>query len=256
MSNLEVQPGAGSAQAGAALTQWQRVGNVFISPSKTFEDIKRGNTSWWLPYLISVVLLYVLFAAITTKIGWQQVAANSIASNAKQAERFQSLTPAQRAQGYKVAGLITEVIFTATPVTVLIIAGLVSLILWGTMNFGFGGRATFPQVFAMNMYAALPRSILPVLATAAILAGLAPDSFNINNMAATNVAYFLSMQDTGHALYALLSQLDVAGIWTAILLSLGLARVAGKKNSAGFITVFGWWGLWVVIMVAIAFATS
>lgn len=256
MSNLDVQPGAGPVQAGATLTQWQRVGNIFASPSKTFEDIRRGHTSWWLPYLISVLLLYVLFAAITMKVGWQQVATNNIAMSPKQAERFQNLTPEQRAQGYKVAGMITEIIFAATPVTVLILAGLVSFILWATMNFGFGGRATFQQVFAMNMYAALPRSILPILATAAVFAGLAPEAFNINNMAATNVAYFLSMQDTNHALYALLSQVDVVAIWTAILLSIGLARVAGKKNSAGFTAVFGWWALWILAIVAIAVVTG
>lgn len=256
MSNLDVQPGAGPAQTGATLTQWQRVGNIFASPSKTFEDIRRGNTSWWLPYLISVLLLYVLFAAITMKVGWQQVATNNIAANPKQAERFQNLTPEQRAQGYKFAGVLTEIIFAATPLTVLIFAGLVSLLLWATINFGFGGRATFQQVFAMNMYGSLPRSILPILATAAIFAGLAPDSFNINNMAATNVAYFLSMQDTNRALYALLTQLDVVAIWTATLLSLGLAKVAGKKNSAGFTSVFAWWALWVLALVAIAYVTS
>jgi hypothetical protein len=256
MSNLDVQPGAGPTQTGAGLTQWQRVGNIFASPSKTFEDIQRGNTSWWLPYLISVLLMYVLFAGITMKIGWQQVATNNMAMNPKQAERLQSLTPEQRAQGLKIAGTITEIIFAASPVTILIFTAVIALILWGTINFGFGGRATFQQVFAMNMYAVLPRSILPLLATAAIFAGMAPDSFNVNNMAATNVAYFLSLQDTNRALYTVLSQLDVIGIWVAILLSIGLARVAGKKSSEGFIAVFGWWALWVVVLVAIAFATS
>jgi Yip1 domain len=256
MSNLDVQPGAGPAQTGASLTQWQRVGNIFVAPSKTFDDIKRGNLSWWLPYVISVLLLYVLFAAITAKVGWQQVATNNIAMNAKQAQRFQDLTPEQRAQGYKVAGKITEIIFAATPVTVLIFAGLLSLILWATINFGFGGKATFQQVFTINMYAALPRSILPILATAAIFAGLAPDSFNINNMAATNVAYFLSFQDTNRALYAFLAQMDIVAIWVAILLSMGIAKVAGKKISAGYITVFGWWAIWVFIMTIVAYVTA
>lgn len=256
MSNLDVQPNAGPVQTGAALTQWQRVGNIFASPSKTFEDIRRGNASWWLPYLISVLLMYVLFGALTARIGWQQVATNNIAMNPKQAERFQGLTAEQRARGIKVAATITEVIFAASPVTILVLAALVSLILWATINFGFGGRASYQQVFAVNMYAVLPRAILPILATAAIYAGLAPESFNINNMAATNVAYFLSFQDTNRALYVLLSQVDVIGIWVAILLSFGIAKVAGKKSSAGFITVFGWWGLWILVAVAIAYATA
>jgi Yip1 domain len=257
MSNLDVQPGAGPAQTGASLTQWQRVGNIFAAPSKTFDDIKRGNLSWWLPYLLAIVFMYVLFAGIAMKIGWQQVATNNMAMNPKQAERFQNLTPEQRAQGLKVAGIITEIILAASPVTILIVAALISLILWGTINFGFGAKATFQQIWVVNMYAMLPRAlILPILATAAIFAGLAPDSFNINNMAATNVAYFLSFQDTNRALYAVLSQIDIVAIWVAILLSMGIAKVAGKKISAGFITVFGWWALWVFILTIIAYVTA
>ncbi len=256
MSNLDVQAGAGPVQTGASLTQWQRVGNVFIAPSKTFEDIKRGNLSWWLPFLISIFFSYLLFAGITMKVGWQQVATNNMAMNQKQAQRLEQLSPEQRAQSLKVVGVVTEIILAATPVMILIFAALISLILWATINFGFGGKATFQQIFVVNMYATLPRAILPLLATVAIFAGLAPESFNINNMAATNVAYFLSIQDTNHALYALLSQVDVVAIWTAILLSIGIARVAGKKSSAGYITVFGWWALWVFISVLIAFATS
>lgn len=256
MSNLDVQSGAGPAATQAGLTQWQRVGNVFSSPAKTFEDIKRGRTSWWLPFLISVVFSYVIFAGITMKIGWTQVAANNVAMNPKQAEKLEPLNAEQHARALKVAGVITEVITAASPVLILIIASLVSLLLWGTINFGFGGRATFGQIFAVNMYAVLPRIAVPILATTAIFAGLAPESFNLNNMAATNVAYFLPVQDTNKVVYALLSQVDIVGIWVAILLSVGIAKVAGKKSSAGFITVFGWWAVWTLILVGITYATS
>lgn len=256
MSNLDVQMGAGPAQTSAGLTQWQRVGDTFVAPSKTFEDIKRGNRSWWLPFLISVLLTYVLFAAITMKVGWQQVATNNMAMNPKQAQRLENLTPEQRARGMKIAGIVTEVITAASPVAILIIASIVTLLLWGTINFVFGGKATFQQIFAVNMYAMLPKVLVPILASAAIFAGLAPESFNINNMAATNVAYFLSIQDTNRVLYTILSQIDIVAIWAAILLSIGIAKVAGKGRGAGFATVFGWWALWTFVVSLIAFATS
>jgi len=43
MSDLELQS---AAEAAPGLSQWQRVSNTFSAPSKTFEDIKRGNKSW------------------------------------------------------------------------------------------------------------------------------------------------------------------------------------------------------------------
>lgn len=256
MANLDVQSSAGAVQSGAGMTQWQRVGNIFVAPSKTFEDIKRGNRSWWLPFLISVIFTYVLFAGITMKIGWQQVAQNNMAMSPRQAERLEQLSPDQHARSMKLIGVFTEVVTAASPVFILVGACIISLILWGTINFGFGGKSTFPEIFAVNMYAFLPRIVLPMMATAAIFAGLAPESFNMSNMAATNAAYFLSVQDTNKALYALLSQIDIISIWVAVLLSIGIAKVAGKKSSAGFISVFGWWCLWILIRVLIAFVAS
>ncbi len=105
MSNLGIQPDAGSVQT-AGLTQWQRAGNVFITPSKTFDDIERGNCSWWLPFLILLFFSYLLFAGITMKIGWQQVAANNVAVNPRQAQRIDQLNPAQRATAIQIAGTL------------------------------------------------------------------------------------------------------------------------------------------------------
>jgi len=244
-----VQPVAGPAPQSPGLNQWQRVTNTFTAPSKTFEDIKRGNKSWWLPYLITVLFSFVLFVGITMKVGWEQVAENNIRMNPKQAARMDQLTPEQHANAMRFAGAFTEIIVSASPVMVLLGASVVSLLVWSTINFGFGGKATFGEVFAVNFYATLPNIIPPILGTIALFAGLAPESFMINNVAGTNVAYYLSFQDTNKALYAFASQLDFVSIWVAVLLSIGIAKVAGKSRSAGYITVFGWWAVWTLIRV-------
>jgi len=36
-------------------------------------------------------------------------------------------------------------------------------------------------------------------------------------------------------------------IWFMILLSIGVATVAGVKRSSGYIAVFGWWAILVLI---------
>jgi len=96
MSDPAVQPSAAAEHTGSGLSQWQRVGSIFSAPSKTFEDIRLGRLSWWLPFLISVFFSYVLFAAITMKVGWKQVAANSVATNPAQMERINQLPPEGR----------------------------------------------------------------------------------------------------------------------------------------------------------------
>ena len=249
MSDSELQSSSVPEPVVPGLTQWQRVTNTFTAPSKTFGDIKRGNKSWWMPFLITILFSYVLFAAITVKVGWQQVAENNISLSPKQEARMDQLAPAQRANAMRIAGVFTQVIMASSPLVILIVASVVSLILWGTINFVFGGKASFPEIFAVNLYSTLPNIISPILGTIALFAGLAPESFNINNVAGTNVAYYLSIQDTNKALYAFASQFDIISIWVAILLSIGIARVAGKNKSAGYITVFGWWAVWTILRV-------
>jgi hypothetical protein len=251
MSDLEVQPAQGTA---AGLTQWQRVGNAFAAPAKTFEDIQRGNRSWWLPFLIAIVVSYVLFAAITLRIGWPQVAQNAIHFNPKSEARLAQVPDAQREMTMKITQNFMEGIFLASPLLVLIIALITSLVLVGTINFGFGGRAKLGSVFAVWFYATLPGAIKALLGAVAIFSGLAPDSFNLNNFAPTNVGAFLNPLDTGAALYKLASGLDVTTIWSVALLSIGLATVAGVKRSSGYIAVFGWWAL--ILLVSVGWAAA
>lgn len=249
MSDLGVQP---VAETAPGLSQWQRVTNTFTAPSKTFEDIKRGHRSWWMPFLIMVLCGYILFGAITTKIGWNQVAENSIKLNPKAEERLQQAPPEQRETQMKITRYAMQGGWAASPILVLIFCSVFSLGLWGTINFGFGGKATFPSVFAVWMFASLPGIFKTLLGTVVIFAGTAPESFNMNNFAPTNLAAFMNPVETNHALYAFASWLDFTTIWSMVLLGMGIAIVAGVKRTSGYIAVFGWWALFLIISVGFA----
>jgi len=253
MSDPMIQP---AAEATPGLSQMQRVTSVFSAPSKTFDDIKRGNKSWWMPFLIMIVIGYIFFAAITVKVGWNQVAQNAINMNPKSQERMAQATPEQRETSMKFTQYAMEGGFAASPVIVLIVVALGSLVLMGTINFGFGGKARFGEVFAMWMYASLPGIIKTLLGTIVLFAGSAPDSFNLNNFAPTNVGAFLNPAETNAALYKFASALDFTTIWSMVLLGIGLATVARVKRSSGYIAVFAWWAIIVLLGVGIAAVTG
>jgi len=251
MSDQEMQP---VAEAAPGLTQLQRVTDVFTAPSKTFEDIKRGNRSWWMPLLIMAFVGYILFAAVTMKIGMQTVVDNQIRMDPKAEERLANATPEQRAMSTKISLYITQGVFIANPLLVLAGVAVMSLGLWGTINFVFAGKAKYGSVFAVWMYAALPTIIKTLLGAVVIFAGVAPESFNIKNFAPTNLGAFLNPMDTNKALYSIASSIDVITIWTLVLLGMGTAIVAGVKRTSGYIAVFGWWALFVLIGVGWAAA--
>ena len=156
----------------------------------------------------------------------------------------------------KISTYVTEGIFIANPVVLLIGLGLGSLGLWATINFVFGGKATFGDIFSVWMFAGLPGIIKVLLGTIVIFAGVVPESFNIKNYAPTNIGAFLNPVETNKALYALATSLDLITIWTLVLLAIGTATVAGVKRNSGYIAVFSWWAIFVLIGVGIAAATS
>lgn len=249
MNDMGVQSAAVPVPQEPGLSQWQRVADTFVAPQKTFDDIRRGNRSWWLPWIIGALFTYVLFGAIVQEIGIQQVVDNQIRMSAKAQERMAQASPEQRERSNKWAVGLTEGVFLTVPVIGLVYAVVIAAVLLGTINFGFSGRAKFGSVFAVIYYAWLPGIVKVLLGVAVIYAGMAPESFNVKNFAPTNWGAFLDPVDTSKALYALATSLDVVTIWTLVLLSIGVATVAGVKRSSGYIAVFGWWVIIVLFSV-------
>ena len=235
------------AAESAGLTQMQRLTNTFTAPSKTFEDIKRGNRSWWLPLIVMALAGYIFFGVVVQKVGLQQVVENQIRLNPKSQERMDQLTPEQRANGNRVAVAITEGVFAAGPLMGIAGAAVVALGLWGTINFVFGGRAKYGQIFAVSYYAWLPSIVKILLGVVVLYAGMAPESFNIKNFAPTNLGAFMDPSSTSPALYSLATSLDFVAIWMCVLMGMGIATVAGVKRKSGYIAVFGWWALFALI---------
>jgi hypothetical protein len=249
MSELEVQS---TAEAVPGLTQWQRVANTFTAPSKTFDDIRRGNKSWWLPFIITILATYVLFAAITLQVGWGQVTENTNRLNPKAEEKMAQLSPDQRATALKVTQYFIEGCFAASPIFILATVALGSLLMMATINFGFGGKAKFGSIFSIWIYASLPTTIKALLGSLVLYTGAAPESFNLANFAPTNVGAFLNPLETNKALYTLATSLDAISIWSMAILAIGVATVAGVKRSSGYIAVFGWWAIVILVSVGIA----
>ncbi len=245
MSEPQVQPAVA-----AGLSQWQRVADTFVAPQKTFDDIRRGNRSWWLPWLVGAVFAYVLFGAVVQKIGIQQVVDNQIRISGRAQEQLAQVTPEQRERSNNFLVGLVEGTFIGVPAIGLVYAVVISAVLLGTINFVFGGRANFGNVFAVIYYAWLPGIVKVLLGVVVIYAGMAPESFNAKNFAPTNLGAFLDPVDTNKALYALATSLDAVTIWTLILLSIGVATVAGVKRSSGYIAVFGWWAIIVLFSVS------
>jgi len=251
MSDPVIQP---AAEVTPGLSQGQRLTSIFTAPSKTFNDIKLGNKSWWLPFLITVLCGAFLWTAINSQVTWRTVYENQQKLQPEFAKRMMDQMPPEQRAAADARGPKTQAITWAlSPLGLLIYDLLMALVLWPTINFGFGGKATYGSILAVIMYAGLVLwPIRLLLGGIALFAGAAPEGFNVCNPAPTNVAAFLNQADTSKALYTLLSAIDAPTIWCLIITSIGVAIVAGVKRPSGYIAVFGWWFIVTLAFIGLA----
>ena len=240
-------------EAGAPLSQFERVGNIFVEPSKTFLDILR-NQSWWLPFLLIALCGYVFVSALFSHIGVDAVVENSLHASPSAAERMSKQTPAQQAQTRAFSKVITEGSLAATPVWILLASALYAGVLLFGANVLLGGHATYKSLFAVSMYASLPNAVNSLIAAVVAFAG-EPETYNIARGTPASLAFYLP-PDTAGWLRALASSLDLFTLWVVLLLGLGTALVAKVKPSKGILLVVCAWLLYVVIKVGIAAAFS
>jgi hypothetical protein len=238
-------------RTGPGLSQVERVVDTFVAPTKTFTDILR-STSWWLPFLLAVVVSLCVTVVIDKQVGFDRVVENVIHQSPSQEEKLASLTPEQRANQMK--GMATGYRYTsyAFPVLILIFSAIASLMLWGSFNFGLGARTTFGQMFCLWMYCSLPKLLTGILTIVTIYFGGNAEGFDLKNAVGTNVGYYLP--DAPAWLKAVLSSFDVIGIWTLILLVIGTSVVARVSRGKAAAVVIGWWVLILVISAASAAA--
>jgi len=242
MSDLEVQTAAESLPVTPGLSQWQRVANTFAAPSKTFEDIKRGNKSWWLPLIIMLLSYSVVYGVVSTHITWAQVYENQQRNLPEFAKNMMDrMTPEQKAAQAQKGPKSTAIGQIVTPFFTLLLDVIGAGVLLATINFGFGGKATYGSLLAVELYAGLAIWPLRWLLAAVATLFTDPESFNIQNPAPSNVAAFLSFQDTPKTLYYFLMGLDALSIWGMVLTAIGVAVVAKVSRTSGYIAVFGWW---------------
>jgi hypothetical protein len=238
--------------AAPPLSESQRVVDIFTAPSKTFTDILRSS-AFWGP-LVLLILVSVIFSfAGQQKVGWERIYENNLHQSPKNEEKLAQLTPEQAANIKAISAKVTAAVSYGYAVVVLIITAVTSLLVWATVNFGFGGSSKYGQIYAVNMYASVVMNIKYLLAIIALFAGLAPDSFLLQNPVGTNIGYYLS-SDAPKWLTALCTHIDIFEIWSLVLATIGVAIVARvSKGKAGAVVV-GWW--LILVLVGVGFAAA
>jgi Yip1-like protein len=234
------------------LSQIERVVDTFVAPTKTFRDINR-STSWWLPFLVMVIISVAFVAVVDKKIGFEKVNENQIKMNPKQYDRLEQLPPDQRERQMQMGAKITGYISYCFPVIQLLILLIMALVLWGSYSFGAGAQVTFGKSLAVVVYSNMVGMVKPLLAVISILAGASSDTFTFQNPVATNLG-FLVDPIQHKVLYALGTSIDIVNFWILFLVAIGFTCITKVKSGTSYAIVFGWWVVLTLIGVGMAAA--
>lgn len=235
------------------LSEMERVTNIFVAPSKTFEDIKR-SANWLLPFVLMAIMSLIYVEATHRKVGWDQVVENKFNSmSEKQKDRLEQLpadTRARQAQGMKMGFQYGSY---AAPVFFLIIFAVIAAIYMAAFNFGLGAEVSYKHSLAVLMYASLPGIIRTILAVGTVFMISDPSTFNFENPVVTNPGFLFS-ESASPALYGLFSKIDVFALWSLYLTALGFSCVAKIKRGAAMGMIFGLYGAYALVGVLFSLA--
>ncbi len=230
----------------------QRVLLAFTAPSRAFAQLGSGS-SWWLPYLLVVLVSLGFAATVGAKVGWDTVARNNLASSPKQQARFDQAPPAQQTQQIGMIAKFTRVsVYAGFVFGPLLFAAIIAGILLATLNFALGGHARFGPLFAVYFLSALPQLIKLLLAMLMLAFGVGTETFQLNNPVGGNPAFYLQISSVPHWAISLLTWFDVFLIWQIVLLVIGCSIVAKVSRGKAAAVVLGWVVLAMLIGTSVA----
>jgi hypothetical protein len=223
------------------LSQVGRIVDTFVAPSKTFTDLRR-SASWWAPFLLLAVVAVAFAYAVDTKVGFEQAVENQIQKTPRLEQQLDQLAPAERARQVHARGVGSRYVMYGFPLMTLILYAIFAGIYLGSFKFGANADLTYGRSFAVVVYASLPEAFRGLLAIITLFAGVAPDSFNLQNPVATNLGVLFD-QTTSPFLYGVGSALDIFRLWSVALTAIGFAYAGKVKLGTAFAIVIGWFVL-------------
>lgn len=217
-----------------AMSAVQRVACTFYDPGRTMSDISR-NASWWVPWVIISIVSLCFVATVEKRVGWDQAIERQIMKDPSTAERFDRMQPAQREKALEMSAKIGRGFAYSFPVVILLSTAIMSGVLLGVFNFGFGAKFKFMQMMAISFYASLVGIIKSLLAIVTLYI-IEPDGFELANPVASNLGVLVD--STNKFLFRFATCFDIFSLWVLGLMALGVSRNSKVKIVPAFITIF------------------
>ncbi len=210
------------------------LGNIFISPGETFEDLRR-KPRFILAILLMLIVMGVFQFLFVQKLGEDRMK-SAVVEQMEKNPQLQSLPPDQKEaaieRGTKF-GSIVRYLFPVILLIVLLIGGLIYWLAGKVM----GGSGNFLHGLSVWAYSSLPPTLVMMLANILILFLKSPDEIDIaasqRGLIHANPSFFIDGK-TMPVLATLLATFDFFQIWGWVLAAIGLQKVMKLSKSSAW----------------------
>lgn len=200
---------------------------IFVSPGRVFADIREGKAPWWHAWLfVSVVAIVIGFFALPIQRALAALNPSDLPADQleKQLEFIDNF------------GWVQVLI---TPVVALITAVLLSGVTYVLVSL-LSEQANFKKYLAVMLYASCVAVVAQVVSTLVVrMRGVDTIRSAEDAQASLSLAYLL--QPDGRVLKGLMGSIEVFGIWSLILVAMGLMQVFGMPRNKALAVVIPLW---------------
>ncbi|HEY0462511.1 MAG TPA: Yip1 family protein [Pyrinomonadaceae bacterium] len=207
------------------------LGNIFIEPGRTFEDLRR-KPRFILAGLIIALLATAYGFGLYYKIGDEGIR-RFVVEQIDKSPRADQMTAEQKNTAVNLQMTIQKVVRFALPVFVAISFVLGGLFYWLGAK-AFGGTGNFLHGLSVWIYSGLPPAVLAMIANFIVLIFKSADDIELATSQRGVIQANLSFLVNGKSmpvLATLISVFDLFAIWGWILAAIGLQKT--NKISSG-----------------------
>lgn len=236
------------------MSEGATLGNIFIEPGRTFEDLRR-KPRFLLAGLIIIIAVTAFNALFIQKVGYERLVRERLESN----ERIQQMPADQKEKLIEQqSGTIAKTIgYIAPPIVFIVIFLIGGLLYWLGAN-AMGGNARFLHGLSVWVYSSLPPTVLFILANLLVLMLKSVDEIDLSTaqsgLVQANPSMFINAKEMP-ALAAALSAFDLFAIWGWVLAAIGLQKVAKISSGAAWaiVLILGLVGVAIKVVMALIF---
>jgi hypothetical protein len=221
------------------------LGNIFIEPGRTFEDLRRKPRFIFAALAIIVVMTGFQFLFVQ-KMGDERIR-RFISDQIEKNPQVASMPAEQKQQTVDMQVRISSISRYFMPVFVIIGLLIGGLLYWlGTK--AMGGSASFWQGLSVWVYSSFPPTVIMMLANMIVLFFKSADEIDIGQsqrgLVHANPSMFFDGKEMP-VLATLIATLDFFSLWGWILAAIGLQKVGKLSSGAawGIVLIFALVGI-------------